>query len=64
MEVRDSSSLASRPRWYRGQIKKVGKPNDTIRQLPCGAELEEYEVEGQEKAPLLLLGQTQQVSVC
>jgi hypothetical protein len=31
--------------------------------LNCGAELEQYELEGQEKGPLLLLGETRQVLV-
>jgi len=61
VEVRDSSSLASRPRWYRGEIKKIGRPDDPVREVTCGAELEEYEIEGSENGPLLLLGQTQQV---
>ena len=61
VEVRDSSSLASRPRWYRGEVKKVADHGDPIRDLSCGAELEEYEFEGQEKGPIVLLGQTQQV---
>ena len=61
MEVRDSSSLATRPRWYRGEVKKVGRPDDAVRDCSCGAELEEYEIEGQKKGPIQLLGQTQQV---
>lgn len=63
VEVRDSSSLASRPRWYRGEIKKVGHPDDPIRDLTCGAELEQHEFEGHPKGPLLLLGETRQVLV-
>lgn len=63
MEVRDSSSLASRPRWYRGQVKKVGHPDDPVRDLPVGAELEEYEFDGHPKGPLFLLGEKQQVLV-
>lgn len=63
VEVRDSSSLAARPRWYRGEVKKVGHPEDPIRELSCGAELEQYEFEGQEKGPLLLLWEYRQVLV-
>lgn len=63
VEIRDSSSLASRPRWYRGEIKKVGMVNDPIRELPCGAQLEEYEIPGSEKGPLFLLKERQQVLV-
>lgn len=63
VEVRDSSSLASRPRWYRGEVKEIGRPDDPVRECSSGAELEEYVFDGQEKGPLQLLGQKQQVSL-
>ncbi|CAB9517045.1 Ubiquitin carboxyl-terminal hydrolase [Seminavis robusta] len=63
IEVRDSSSLATRPRWYRGEVKKVGKPTDMVRPLTCGAELEKHEFEGHEKGEILLLKQIQQILV-
>ena len=65
VEVRDSSSIVQRPKWYRGIVKKIGKPTDKMREIVGGADLEEYPVEGdrtkQEK--LLILKRTQQVLV-
>ena len=63
VEVRDSSSLESKPKWYRGEIKKLGQESDPIRELVGGAELELYEVEPGVKKPLHLLGRRQQVLV-
>lgn len=65
VEVRDSSSLAERPKWYKGEIKKVGRPNDPVREIKGGAPLEVYPVEGDEskKEHLLLLRRLQQVLV-
>lgn len=65
VEVRDTSSLAERPKWYKGEIKKVGNPNDRVRPLDGGAELEKYDVgsPGGKKEHLLLLRRAQQVLV-
>ena len=62
IEVRDSASLATRPRWYQGVVKKVGHTNDPLQELSCGAQLENYEIEGLPKGPLFLLGEKRQVS--
>lgn len=59
--MRDSSSLATRPRWYQGVVKKVGHSSDPLRELSCGAELENYEIEGLDSGPLFLLGEKRQV---
>lgn len=65
IEVRDSSSLALRPRWYKGEVKQLGRKNDSIRDMPCGAQLEFFEGNNgiNKKAPLQLLNRTQQVLV-
>jgi ubiquitin carboxyl-terminal hydrolase 8 len=65
LEVRDSSSIVERPKWYRGIVKKVGAPDDPVHDRTGGADLEGFPVtEGSDvKKPLLLLGRTQQVLV-
>lgn len=65
VEVRDSSSLVNRPKWYKGEVKNVGRPTDKVRDITAGAEVEVYSVNGDasKKEPLLLLGRTQQVLV-
>jgi ubiquitin carboxyl-terminal hydrolase 8 len=73
IEVRDSSSLISRPKWYRGQVKAIGQPNDPPRDLRGGADLETYPMigklaeagskNGDQHGPLLILGLKQQILV-
>jgi hypothetical protein len=77
IEVRDSSSLASRPKWYHGVVRLVGQPSDPIRSMQGGAELETYDFDGSahnnalspkpeinnQRMPLLILGRTQQILV-
>ena len=65
VEVRDSSSLIQRPKWYRGEIKSIGGANDAVRKLSGGAVLETYPVEGVEEKEehLILLRRAQQVLV-
>jgi ubiquitin carboxyl-terminal hydrolase 8 len=64
VEVRDSSSIVERPKWYCGIVKRVGGPNDAPRPLRGGANLETYAMkEGDEKKPLQILGRTQQILV-
>jgi len=65
VEVRDSSSLAERPKWYRGIIKAVSAPNDAARQLEGGAELEKYPVVGDpdKRERLIVLKRPQQLLV-
>jgi ubiquitin carboxyl-terminal hydrolase 8 len=64
VEVRDSGSIVERPKWYRGVVKQIGRPNDIPRPLTGGANLEEYSMkEGDERKPFLILGRTQQILV-
>jgi hypothetical protein len=64
IEVRDASSVALRPKWYWGVVRQVGRPNDPPQATEGGAELETYEMPGSNvKAPLLILGRTQQILV-
>jgi hypothetical protein len=65
VEVRDSSSIAERPKWYRGIVKKVGVPGDPTRDMSGGADLETFRVSSKSDAqkPLLVLGRQQQVLV-
>ena len=75
IEVRDTSSLVHRPKWYKGEVKQIGRPNDTRRELEGGADLEMYPVNGTggniveddesdiKKEPLLLLKRGQQILV-
>jgi hypothetical protein len=58
VEVRDSSSIVERPKWYKGVVRRVGRRSDQPWQLVGGAQLETYQGKH-----LLLLGQTQQVLV-
>ncbi|KAL7580968.1 hypothetical protein ACA910_005782 [Epithemia clementina (nom. ined.)] len=44
VEVRDTSSLVHRPKWYKGEVKKIGRPSDPMRELEGGADLELYPV--------------------
>lgn len=58
LEVRDSSSRAERPKWYKGVVKSVSRRGDKAHEIGPGAELEQYEttVNGKvERGPLLLL---------
>lgn len=59
VEVRDSSSRADRPKWYKGVVRRVGHPHDPPRPIVGGADLELQD----DGKPLLLLGQTRQVLV-
>jgi ubiquitin carboxyl-terminal hydrolase 8 len=66
VEVRDSSSIVERPKWYRGTVKKVGSPGDAERDMTGGADLETYPVSpGNEgiKRPVLVLHRSQQILV-
>ena len=63
VEIRDSSSIVQRPKWYTGVVRKVGRPNDKPRKIEGGADLEEYSINGEPKAPLMILGRKQQVLV-
>ena len=65
VEIRDSSSTVQRPKWFKGEVKKIGKPSDPVRKLTGGADLEEYPVEGHEtrKEKLLILKRSQQMLV-
>lgn len=65
VEVRDSSSIVERPKWYSGIVVHVGGRHDTPRPLAGGATLEMHCVltEGETPKPLLLLGRTQQILV-
>jgi hypothetical protein len=79
VEVRDSSSIVERPKWYRGVVKKVGRPNDAVREITGGADLELFPTSltsrhllsdsadkkntSGRKEPLLLLARTQQILV-
>eukprot|EP00523_Entomoneis_sp_CCMP467_P019717 CAMPEP_0168857200 /NCGR_PEP_ID=MMETSP0727-20121128/15605_1 /TAXON_ID=265536 /ORGANISM="Amphiprora sp., Strain CCMP467" /LENGTH=1184 /DNA_ID=CAMNT_0008911817 /DNA_START=100 /DNA_END=3654 /DNA_ORIENTATION=- len=65
VEVRDTSSLLQRPKWYKGEIKRIGKPSDPMRPLDGGADLEVYQLdaESEEKEALLLLDRGQQILV-
>lgn len=66
VEVRDSSSIVERPKWYRGTVKKVGRINDPVRDMTGGADLEVYPVGGMDssvKKPLLVMNRRQQILV-
>lgn len=68
IEVRDSSSIAERPKWYSGKVRQVGGKHDPPRPLSGGADLETYATndddEGEDgKKALLVLGRTQQILV-
>ena len=65
VEVRDSSSIVERPKWYRGTVKKVGLPSDPLRDMTGGADLEAFPLSGeaQTRKPLLVLDRSQQILV-
>eukprot|EP00934_Nitzschia_sp_Nitz4_P002136 Nitzschia sp. Nitz4//scaffold46_size129759//49937//53329//NITZ4_003499-RA/size129759-snap-gene-0.24-mRNA-1//-1//CDS//3329552589//2136//frame0 len=71
VEVRDTLSLSTRPRWYMGIVRRVGTPDGKPVAISGGAELELFEsiniptVDGEEpvKEPLLLLRMLQQIMV-
>eukprot|EP00977_Amphora_coffeiformis_P001681 scaffold316_cov158-Amphora_coffeaeformis.AAC.5 len=65
VEVRDSSSIVERPKWYRGIIKKVGAPGDSVRDMTGGADLEIFPPSplNSSEGPLRVLGRQQQVLV-
>lgn len=63
VEIRDSSSIVERPKWYTGIVKTVGRPSDPPRMLDGGTELEKYSIGGEPEAHLLLLARTQQILV-
>lgn len=65
LEVRDSSSIVERPKWYRGTVKKVGRPGDPLRDMSGGANLETYPLlsDSAVKKPLLVLDRKQQILV-
>jgi len=64
VEVREVNSTVQRPRWFKGVVRVVGRPQDQVREIVCGAPLETFEED--EKGGLhrtLLLNRTQQVLV-
>jgi ubiquitin carboxyl-terminal hydrolase 8 len=62
--VRDASSRAERPKWYKGEVKRVAAESDKLRNIEKGAELETFEIPGEtKKKALLLLNRTQQILV-
>ena len=71
IEVRDSSSLVDRPKWYKGVVQHIGGKNEKPRPLTGGADLELYDVIDPTnpdsitatRQPLLLLNRTQQILV-
>ena len=67
VEVRDASSIATRPKWYKGIIVKVGPVNGKLEKIEGGAELELFDNPSGEsnggKNPMLLMNQTRQVLV-
>ena len=68
IEVRDVSSLPSRPKWFRGVVSYVA-PVNVISEIEGGAELVQFDVlnadgsKSEETRPLLLLDRTQQILV-
>ena len=64
VEIRESSSIAERPKWYRGKVILIGKETDAVRPLKGGAALETFELtEDSEPVPLLVLNRSQQILV-
>lgn len=70
VEVRDTSSMVQRPRWFRGIVREISGVDDIVREVVGGADLEMVEdgkkinPDGTKKrSPLLLLERTQQVLV-
>ena len=63
VEVRDTGSLAQRPKWYKGIIKKVSRQDDNPREKLGGAELEKYTNKEGLKQELLILDRTQQILI-
>ena len=65
VEIRDSSSIVERPKWYRGEVKKVGTPQDKVREIRGGAELEKYSIAGDDskKEMLIIMNRMQQILV-
>lgn len=71
LEVRDASSIAERPKWYKGVVRAVGPKDGIIRKCEGGAALEFFEHSNSDNGkkkpkmlkPLLLKGRTQQVMV-
>ena len=69
LEVRDASSLAERPKWYKGVVRRIGIKGEKAHSIEGGADLEIFEVPGapangnQEKKPLLLLNRKDQIMV-
>jgi ubiquitin carboxyl-terminal hydrolase 8 len=67
VEVRDSSSIVERPKWYKGIVRAIGQVNDPPRDLTGGAEIEHFtnaiNDDMVEHRPLLILNRTQQILV-
>ena len=64
VEVRESSSFVTRPKWYRGKIVATGKETDPVHPLEGGAILETIDsLENGEQIHFLLLGRTRQVLI-
>jgi len=66
VEVREASSLVTRPKWFRAFVREIGKEDDTPREIVGGAPLEELEncIDGSNKiVPLILLNSKLQALV-
>jgi len=68
VEVRDTSSRAARPKWYKGKVRVLGLEGAALKSGELCAELEKYDEDGKksEKAtakPLLIMGVQRQVLV-
>ena len=67
LEIRESNSPSTKPKWYHGCVQQVGKPTDRPQKLVGCAELERNEVFGKnghtQRRSLLLLMRTQQILV-
>jgi ubiquitin carboxyl-terminal hydrolase 8 len=71
VEVRDTSSRADRPKWYKGVVRRVGSPDGRPEIIVGGATLELHDdPDGRRdeegnfiKKPLLLLQRTEQILV-
>ena len=66
MEVRDASSRADRPKWYKGEVVRVAMKREKLKPMEGGAELELFDDpkspndENIPKKPLILLGLSRQ----
>jgi hypothetical protein len=64
VEIRDSTSRADRPKWYKGIIKAISNVGDPLNDILGGADLETFCLDEDgigKKQPLLLLNRSRQV---